>query len=112
MGTFTSSQDQSSTTITNNTSQVAITPNPQDPNQPEYQDIIQLILTNSSATGTEVIISDGTNNYVLYCPANDFRTLDLSNPLPGSNVNTSWTAQCLQSISSLYVNARWQARTQ
>ena len=109
MGSIQTAADQSDTNITGNTSPVSVTPGVQDPEIQEYQDIADLIITNASSTGTLVTLSDGTNNYHFYAPANDTRVYTEIN-LVDSTPNTPWTAQVAQSGANIYVDLTWSVR--
>jgi hypothetical protein len=56
-----------------------------------YCDIIQLILTNETATATVVSISDGTTTYKFALAANGGGVFTFPTPLPATSTNTNWT---------------------
>jgi hypothetical protein len=74
-----------------------------------FTDIYGLVLTNTSATGTEVVIGDGTNNMSFYVPPTDTRgmMLPVDSAIPATTVNTAWTATCTTSVASLKVTAMY-----
>jgi hypothetical protein len=81
-----------------------------------FNDLFGLILTNSSATPTNVTIKDstgGTTRAVIYVPAGDTRgfMLGAGEALPQSTVNTAWTATSSASITSLFVSAYYVKNT-
>lgn len=108
MGSVQTSADQNDVNITGNTNPVNITPSIQDPQIQEYQDIDLLIITNASSTGSLVTLSDGTNNYHFYAPANDTRAYGIS--LVDSTPNTAWTAQVAQGGANIYIDLTWSVR--
>jgi hypothetical protein len=74
-----------------------------------FTDIYGLVLTNTSATGTEVVISDGTTSMSFYAPPTDTRgmMLPVDSAIPATTVNTAWTATCTTSVASLKVTAMY-----
>lgn len=72
----------------------------------QFSDIVLLVLTNTSASATTAILSDGTNSYELYVPATDVRGFTTGGTiLPATSANVAWTVQCGTSITSLFVTA-------
>lgn len=71
----------------------------------QFSDIVMLVLTNTSATATTAILSDGTNSYELYVPATDVRGFTTGVILPATSANVAWTVQCGTSITSLFITA-------
>src|SRR5215470_18609 len=57
-----------------------------------FNDIVGIVITNTSATGTEVDISDGTQTLPFFCPATDTRGLTSGVMIPATKTNTAWTA--------------------
>lgn len=55
-----------------------------------YCDIIQLILTNETATATVVSISDGTTTYKFALAANGGASIAFPTPLPAASANHIW----------------------
>ena len=75
-----------------------------------YLDLYGLILTNTSATATNVTIKDatsGTTRMVIAVPAGDTRgfTVPADNGHKQATANNNWTATSSASIASLYVTA-------
>ena len=90
----------SSTTETTIVSQTAAT----------FNDLYALIIANTSATATEVVIRDttaGTAVMSIHVPAGDTRgfTLPVDSAIPQAAVNTNWTAQCSTSVASVKIMA-------
>lgn len=80
-----------------------------------FNDIYGLILSNTSATATEVTIRDATAGGTissLMVPAGDTRgfMLPLDSAVPQATVNNNWTAQCSASVTSLKVTALYVKR--
>jgi|SRR5262245_33217620 len=77
-----------------------------------YNDIVALTAGNTSATGTELTISDGTQSMTLYVPATEIRGISLGGVIiPATKTNTAWTATTVTSVASvkvwvLYVKTR------
>jgi len=74
------------------------------------QDIYGLIVTNTSATATEVSFKDdtaGTTRFMISVPANDMRGFML--PVDAGHLqaaaNDNWTATCADSVSSIVITA-------
>jgi len=77
-----------------------------------FLDLYGLIITNTSATATEVIIRDvtaGTARFSFVVPPNDTRgfMLNESAAYKQTTVNTAWTAQCVTSVASIKINAMY-----
>lgn len=71
-----------------------------------FLDVTKIILTNTSATPTELTVKEstgGTTRMTLSCPANDSRTYDFPRPVNQGAVNNNWTGTCADSVSSLLV---------
>lgn len=66
-----------------------------------FSDISSVTLTNSGASATTFLLSDGTNVYTLYVPAGDMRGAVYQVPLAATTVATNWTGQCGTSTSSI-----------
>lgn len=73
-----------------------------------FQDIIDVVVANKSATGTLVSFKDsaaGTTRFVLYVPAG--ATVGFSGQRwPQATVNNKWTATCGTSVDSVYISVR------
>jgi hypothetical protein len=79
-----------------------------------YCDLLSLVLTNSSATGTEVQLfnDDGTTiRNVFYVPANDTRGIVFQTPFLQAAVNATWKLKTVTSIASLKVTAQFIKNT-
>lgn len=81
-----------------------------------FLDLYGLVLSNTSATATNVTLRDGTGGTVIgiyAVPANDIRgfILSVDSAVPQGTVNTNWTVQSSQSISSLEVTAFYVKNT-
>ncbi len=75
-----------------------------------FLDLYGLILSNTSATATEVTIRDATGAGTarsFMVPAGDMRGFMLSEgaALKQATVNNNWTAQCTTSVASLKIDA-------
>lgn len=75
-----------------------------------FIDVYGLIVTNISATATEVIFRDvtaGTARFSIMVPAGETRGFMLSESAAykQATVNTAWTAQCVTSVASVKINA-------
>lgn len=67
-------------------------------------DITSIVFVNSSATGTVMTLSDGTNSYTYYCaPTSQSPTVVYLVPLAETTAATAWTAKCTTSVSSVFV---------
>lgn len=67
-----------------------------------FNDIVGLVITNTSGTGTYVTIGDGTNNHVFSAPANDTRGISISDGLIATSAATAWTIQSNAGVSTIY----------
>lgn len=75
-----------------------------------YLDLVSLVLTNTSATGTEVQLfnDDGTTvRSVFYVPATDTRGIVFSTPFTQTAVNKTWQLKTVTSVASLKVTAQF-----
>lgn len=75
-----------------------------------YCDLVDLVLTNISSTGTEVQLfnDDGTTiRSVFYVPANDTRGIVFSVPFTQAAVNKTWQLKTVTSIASLKITAHF-----
>lgn len=75
-----------------------------------FLDLYGLIISNTSATATEVTIRDATGGgkaRSFYVPAGDTRgmMLPVDSAIPQATVNNNWTAQCGTSVSSIKITA-------
>lgn len=73
-----------------------------------FLDIYGVIVTNTSATPTEVSFKDstgGTTRFMISVPANDMRGFMLpeSGAYPQATVNNNWTATCADSVASIVI---------
>lgn len=80
-----------------------------------FNDVYGLILSNTSATATEVTVRDATAGGTIssfMVPAGDTRgfMLPLDSAIPQATVNNNWTAQCGTSVASLKVTALYVKR--
>lgn len=80
-----------------------------------FLDIYGLILSNTSATATEVTVRDATAGGTIssfMVPAGDTRgiMLPLDSAIPQATVNNNWTATCGTSVASLKVTALYVKR--
>lgn len=81
-----------------------------------FADLYGLMLSNTSASPTNVTVRDGTAGTVIAIvavPANDVRgfMLPVDSAVPQATVNTNWTVQSSASISSLEVTAYYVKNT-
>lgn len=77
-----------------------------------FNDIVSLVVINTSATATQVDFRDstaGTIRLSLYVPAGDTRGIALPTPLPQAAVNTAWTAKCGTSVASVIITGSYIA---
>lgn len=75
-----------------------------------FRDLVSLLLTNISGTGTEVELlnDDGTTvRATFYVPANDMRGVVWQTPLNQTTVNHTWKLKTVTSIASLKVAAQF-----
>jgi len=73
-----------------------------------YNDLIMLVVSNTSATAARVDFRDTTAGSVLfslYVPAGDTRGFAPGVAIPQTSVNTNWTAQSSASVTDLRVYA-------
>lgn len=75
-----------------------------------FNDVEALIITNSSATGVTVTISDGTNSHVFYAPPTDTRGISIPTMLPAASAATAWTAQASSGVSTITISATYAKR--
>lgn len=73
-----------------------------------YHDVYGVMVTNTSATATEVHFKDdtgGTTRFTLSVPANDMRgfMLPVDAAIPASATNDNWTATCADSVASIII---------
>jgi hypothetical protein len=80
-----------------------------------FNDLVALIISNTSATAARVDIRDttaGTILFSLYVPAGDMRGFSLPGvSIPQTTVNTNWTAQSSASVTDLRVFAVFEKNT-
>lgn len=79
------------------------------PAQPgEYADILQITFANTSASGVEVALSDGSQTIPIYCPANF--TFGFINPdfFDEIMAGSAWTLQCVNGVTTLKAFAKFQ----
>lgn len=77
-----------------------------------FNDILELVIVNTSATGCLVDFRDstgGTIRHTLYVPPTDTRGVVFQVPTPQAGVNTVWTAQCGTSVSSIIITGKYIA---
>jgi len=75
-----------------------------------FNDIISLVVINTSATATQVDFRDstaGTVRFSLYIPAGDTRGISLSTPMPQNTAGNNWTAKCGTSVASVIVTGSY-----
>lgn len=79
-----------------------------------YADLVSVIAINTSATATELDLSDGTQTIPMYLPAGDMRGISLGGVLiKATNPNVAWTATTITSVASVKVWTNYvQNRTQ
>lgn len=73
-------------------------------------DLIGLIITNTSATATDVIIydDDGTTARAhIYAPAGDTRGVVFAKPFKQTAINKLWKAKTVTSVASVYITAQF-----
>lgn len=74
------------------------------PDANTYNDLVVLTAANTSATATELDISDGTQTIALYLPAGDMRGLALGGVIiKASATGAAWTATTLTSVASVKI---------
>lgn len=80
-----------------------------------FNDLVAVIISNTSALATRVDIRDttgGTVLFSLYLPAGDTRGFSLpGSSIPQTSVNTNWTAQSSVSITDLRIFAIFEKNT-
>jgi hypothetical protein len=96
------------TTITSSTTETTIVT----ATAATFNDVFAIIITNTSTTGTEVVIRDvaaGTPRFSFFVPGGDTRgfMLNESAAYKQTTVNTAWTAQCGTSVASIKINASY-----
>lgn len=72
-----------------------------------FHDVYAVIITNTSATATEVTFKDataGTDRFIVSAPANDTRGISLPFVVPQSSSNANWTATCADSVASIKIS--------
>lgn len=99
------------TTITSSTSETTIVTAVAS----TFLDIYGLVLSNTSATATEVTVRDATAGGTIssfMVPAGDTRgfMLPLDSAVPQATVNNNWTATCGSSVASLKISALYVKR--
>lgn len=73
-------------------------------------DLTGLIITNTSATATDVILynDDGTTERThIYCPAGDTRGIVFGKPFKQTAINKAWKAKTVTSVASVYITAQF-----
>lgn len=73
-------------------------------------DLTGLIITNTSATATDVIIynDDGTTERThIYAPAGDTRGIVFGKPFKQTAINKAWKAKTVTSVASVYITAQF-----
>lgn len=77
-----------------------------------FVDLELVFSTSSSATPTNCTVSDGTNSYVISCPAKGNGSGGVSAPatLYATTSNTAWTFQFSDAISTGYIHATFVKR--
>lgn len=77
-----------------------------------FNDLLSLIVINTSATATQVDFRDSTGGTVrlsIYVPAGDTRGAVFHSPMPQATVNTAWTAKCGTSVASVIITGQYIA---
>lgn len=77
-----------------------------------FNDILELVIVNTSATGCLVDFRDstgGTIRHTIYVPPTDTRGIVCQVPTPQAAVNTAWTAQCGTSVTSIIITGKYIA---
>jgi hypothetical protein len=75
-----------------------------------FNDLLSLVVINTSATATQVDFRDSTGGTVrlsLYIPAGETRGIALNTPMPQSAVNNAWTARCGVAVSSIIITGNY-----
>lgn len=73
-------------------------------------DLIGLVITNTSATATDVILydDDGTTERThIYCPAADTRGVVFARPFKQTAINKAWKAKTVTGVASVYITAQF-----
>ncbi len=74
-----------------------------------FNDLIAVMISNTSATAARVDIRDATAGgsviFQIYVPAGDIRGLSLTTPWPQTTAANNWTAQSSASVTDLRVSA-------
>lgn len=73
-----------------------------------FNDIISLVITNSSATATLVTLTDdgaSGNSYIVSIAANGGIVMNFPTPIPQGTAAANWDATCGTSVSSIYIIA-------
>jgi hypothetical protein len=73
-----------------------------------FNDIVSMILTNTSATGVRVdlrTVAAGTVVASIWLPATTTLTVDVSSSLKQATVNTAWTAQLSAAVTDVRITA-------
>jgi hypothetical protein len=74
-----------------------------------FNDLLLLVISNTSATATRIDFRDTTGGSVLFsveAPATDTRGFSLGGvAIPQTTVNTNWTAQCATSVADIRIYA-------
>jgi hypothetical protein len=94
------------TTITSSTSETTIVT----AIASTFVDLVQLTITNSSATALIVTLKDstaGTTRGIYALAANGGIVIPFPTPLPQATVNNNWTLTCGTSVASIYVVAEY-----
>jgi hypothetical protein len=79
-----------------------------------YCDLLSLVLTNTSSTGSEVQLfnDDGTTiRNVFYVPPTDTRGIVFSEPFMAAASNVTWKLKTVTSIASLKITAQFIKNT-
>ena len=77
-----------------------------------FNDLLSVVIVNTSATGTQVDFRDSTGGTVrltVYVPPTDMRGIAYQVPLPQNAVNTAWTAKCGSSVASIIITGSYIA---
>lgn len=77
-----------------------------------FNDILTLVVINTSATATQVDFRDstaGTIRLSLYIPAGETRGVSMNGILPQNAVNTAWSAKCGTSVASVIITGTYVA---
>jgi hypothetical protein len=75
-----------------------------------FNDLLSLVVINTSATATQVDFRDSTGGTVrlsLYIPAGETRGVALNTPMPQSAVNNAWTARCGVAVGSIIITGNY-----